>query len=502
MTLSKLELKNVFLYITTAFETRAMGESGHIEMGKMQELAQQLLQKTAVAAVEYSTAEGEIGIVARSGDHQGTKTISDLLKETQDPGHHLSSLDNYALIDYRRLAPLYRQENTFVRMQVLPEKLATLQKRLSFLGEKSKCLSAVITIFASGVGLLTTRVNVWDTDVSTLCKCSRRETINQLGEAAEAFLCNELDSQRKLFLKPQENCLKQINKEVFVFAVLRNVGYEEKEIAPFVEAHVEELYSLNSGLDFRGQYINTDTFHKFLQNNLSTRQDTFLTLNFRNALVVESLWKRQNFTQKRLGDNASEQALLSREEYNDLNYQIWFEILLYQRHLLTISYKTLHDFSKSPINQQSVFGILTFHEEMSTLINNLRGSMTTVYETYQEWMERGREIMGINSRYQMFNDRIERIDKSIHTKYNYEQISKQNWLSEIGVWLSKLALFFCILEFIKTVLEGMQSQNLFPELIKHQSWIYLFFFLAFVTYFLRSFRNLREKKELEKGTRR
>lgn len=477
-----MDFNDVFLYVTIA-----------MDCGQIQENIDAFLRNHLVSAIERYPAQGNFTIMTRTSTGSQETKIADLVHDTHSPTRHFTSLENYCLMDYNRLSPVYWRANVFLRAQMADSALEIFQDAFQFLADKASILSGVITLFTGGVGIVTLRVNIKNASLKELCQCARRDTIYQLGEQAREFLHKLNPGGQLVANRPGEIDLLQ---DVFLLTVVRDAGCAEAAILPFFSARdsrQEDLYSLNSGLDFRGQYIKPKLLQQFLEDDLSTRDDTFFSLNFRSALVVESLWKRKNFTEKRLPPGFTPNAVLSREEYNDLNYLIWLEILLYQRHLLNQSSQTLSDFTKSPMEEHDIFEMLTFHAKMSTLINSLQGSLTTIYETYQEWIDRGREIMGIEARYRLFNERIGRIDESIETKYNFEQITRQNRLSEVGVLLAKLGFFFCLMQVLRILCEACKERHIFSGLTEHEVTIYLAFFLVFVVYSLFSWRKLGKK---------
>ncbi len=336
---------------------------------------------------------------------------------------------------------------------------------------------------------MTLRVNVQDTDVHALCQSYRREKVALIGSNMQNFLRNKIGYLCSYHPKDDK---QGTEPSAFIFTVVRDAGFAGDNIKVLLDKNKKEFYSLDAGLEFLGSGITEEALNNFLNSDLSIRKDTFFSLK-RNALLIESQSKRQNFTRQRLPANASQEAIENREEYNDLNYLIWLEILLYQRHLLHISYQSLQEFDEAPIDKRSVYEIMSFHDKMSTLINNLQGSMTTVYETYQEWLAHGRKVMGIDALYQIFQYRIGQINTSIQSKYQYEQISRQNWLSEISVWLSKVVLFFCILQFIESLLKMVQENKALQGIADYRLEIYMVFSLIFIGYFVLSLMKLRRR---------
>ena len=391
------------------------------------------------------------------------------------------TIENYCRMDCDRLSSVYRQINQFVRCQiktdVLEKEFKETFAQQKFLGDHKLC-SLVMTLFSTGVGLFTFKIELENTSVKVLSQAMRKVNLYSIDDKVQEFISTYLGN---ILGKKSGQRHSAVRDDVFVFFSIRNMGATEKDISSFMENHVEQLYSINTGLDFQGSYMSQKKLQDFLNSNLSSRSDTFFSLNFRNAVIFESSWKHLNFTAKRLEENdMKERQIRSRQEYNDLNYLIWLECLLYQRHLLNVSHTKLEKYNNKNITREDASEILSIHEHMSFLINNLQGSRTTVYETYQEWMNYGRRKMGINDRYKMFIDRIERINQSIQTRYTHDQLQRQNTL---GVF----ALLFCLIEIINIMVGIMKEKDILPMVTQHEIYIYPALFLLFVVVFFKSF---------------
>ncbi len=466
-----LRIKTAYLYIVTAFPTKSWSRVESFQQA-VEEQRSSLLSSNCFEKMKYYPS-GESFEVAGNAEAKGC-----------------SLLENYALLDDKRLSLKYRYENAFLRLQLAPWVCECFSPEVMALGERVVVEGGVLTLFCRGVGMVTWKVRVEESEVKPLVLCHRKG-FRSMVESRMTELLQTYISLPKVFSLSKGESDKQ-ERDTFFLTVARDLGFRERKILDYVQEKREEFYSLNSGLDFHGNYVSPRSHEKFWESNLSTRDDTFFTLNFRHALIVESSWKHCNFTASRFKEGASQSLLRSREEYNDLNYLIWIEVMFYQRYLLKLSYEVLARYDEAPIEQRSVFEILTLHEKVNALIANLQASQITVFETYQDWIEYGKKAMQIDSCYRIFCERIKRIDNSIQTKYHFEQITKQNRLAEIGIWISKLGLFFCALEVMETLFDSLKEAG---TNVYSFEWItYSIFVFAFVTYLVRSSFYFKEDK--------
>ncbi len=473
--MSKIEIKEAYIYVVTTFPAKPWSEVDDF-LKAIQNQKKYFLDQDGIRAMKHYPDLKNFVIEPKENK------MSD---EEKMKGESL--LRNYTSLDHNRLSPKYRKENAFIRLGLSSSVCEQVTPEFIDLGERVTVAGGILTLFFRGVGMITWKIKIENSSVDALSLCHRKKFRSKIENCMAKLLKEEVFLPKNFSIPESEDM--DLGQDTFFLTVARDVGFEGEKLLDYIQQNQDDFYSLNSGLGFHGQYVAQKSFDKLWKSNLSTRNDTFFTLNFRHGLIVESNWKRSHFTKQRLEKGAKKFLLEEREEYNDLNYLIWIEVMFYQRCLLSISYEVLNNYHEAPVEQRSIFEILTLNEKINELITNLQASQITVFETYQDWIEHGKKAMKIDSFYQSFCDRIARIDNSIQTKYHYEQITEQNHLAEIGILISKLGLFFCALELIKIFFESLK-QDASYELIA-----YSIFVISFVVYLVLSFKHLKQSKE-------
>ncbi len=125
----KFSLKNVFLYFSVSFTIQEVAEANLLKFEAREQLKQKFLEKPEIEAIECLTKNREFAIFFQENAQQ-----------------EFSTLANYCKIENSRLAPVYLQNNIFMRIQLRQKALGEWNSLFAFLGEKTKVVSAIITL--------------------------------------------------------------------------------------------------------------------------------------------------------------------------------------------------------------------------------------------------------------------------------------------------------------------------------------------------------------------
>ena len=123
-----------------------------------------------------------------------------------------------------------------MRMQIDEKNLQGFAK---FLDNPCSVNTVLITLFSSGIGIITLKAHLPNTSVKDICKFSRKE--NQEILSNYLFECTEkIDPQAKIF---RQTSICPTPNDIFFFCVIRDAEYNENNIQEFVAQNVEDLYS-------------------------------------------------------------------------------------------------------------------------------------------------------------------------------------------------------------------------------------------------------------------
>lgn len=307
------------------------------------------------------------------------KSAQEIRKEAWEEGKFSPTLlECYASLENLRLEARFKRQRHLLRLELDPQQSPVMlhipenskedvKANITMFHDSPKRI--LLTLTGEGTVLVTLEIELNRPSLDALCWYSQTTFRHGLCEAVNQILKKQtfLDSPEK----PEES-------EPYLFLVVRETADFKTKGNDVIEADIPLFHSLLTG--FKRETVAPQQHAWLLGQNQSTREDTFMAITKRQALLVEARGRRENLTRKNIYSQATEELIRSREQYNDINYLVWLEILLSLRKVV----------SAPGASQASV----------ADFYRNIYGDLVTQYVPYQLWLDLWKTVLGITHQYE------------------------------------------------------------------------------------------------------